>query len=55
MSVDKKVLEGRLRLVLLRAIGQAVVSDSFDPAALTSTLSDFSANPEPASQPLSPG
>ncbi len=55
MSVDKKVLEGRLRLVLLRAIGQALVSDSFDPAALTSTLSDFSANPEPASQPLSPG
>jgi 3-dehydroquinate synthase len=40
MAVDKKVLAGRLRLVLLRAIGQAVVTGDFDPAALTATLQD---------------
>ncbi|MDB2384366.1 3-dehydroquinate synthase [Endozoicomonas sp.] len=30
MAVDKKVLDGRLRLVLLNFIGQAVVTDDFD-------------------------
>jgi 3-dehydroquinate synthase len=38
MSVDKKVLEGRLRLVLLRSIGEAAVTDAFDPALLRATL-----------------
>lgn len=38
MAVDKKVLDGRLRLVLLRALGQAVVTDEFDPALLRETL-----------------
>jgi 3-dehydroquinate synthase len=38
MAVDKKVLDGRLRLVLLRAIGAAVVTDAFDPALLRATL-----------------
>ncbi|MBV5273255.1 MAG: 3-dehydroquinate synthase [Lamprocystis purpurea] len=38
MAVDKKVLDGRLRLVLLRAIGAAVVTDQFDPALLRATL-----------------
>lgn len=38
MSVDKKVLDGRLRLVLLTKIGQAVVTDEFDPHALMQTL-----------------
>lgn len=38
MAVDKKVLDGRLRLVLLRAIGDAVVTDGFDPALLRATL-----------------
>jgi 3-dehydroquinate synthase len=38
MAVDKKVLEGRLRLVLLRSIGEALVSDAFDPAMLRLTL-----------------
>ncbi|MFN3882274.1 MAG: 3-dehydroquinate synthase [Nitrincola lacisaponensis] len=38
MSIDKKVLDGRLRLVLLEAIGQAVVTDQFDQAALMQTL-----------------
>ncbi len=38
MSVDKKVLDGKLRLVLLKAIGQAVVTSDFPLAALTRTL-----------------
>jgi 3-dehydroquinate synthase len=38
MSVDKKVLDGQLRLVLLHAIGKAVVTDQFDPAALADLL-----------------
>jgi 3-dehydroquinate synthase len=38
MSVDKKVLAGRLRLVLLRRIGEAVVTADFPPAALEATL-----------------
>ena len=38
MAVDKKVLDGRLRLVLLRGIGAAVVTDQFDPAHLRATL-----------------
>ena len=38
MAVDKKVLEGRLRLVLLKAIGMAVVTADFPPAALGATL-----------------
>ena len=38
MAVDKKVLEGRLRLVLLRGIGQALVTDGFDRAVLRETL-----------------
>lgn len=38
MAVDKKVLGGRTRLVLLQSIGRAVVSDEFDPEALRETL-----------------
>jgi len=38
MAVDKKVLDGRLRLVLLRGIGAAVVTDQFGPALLRATL-----------------
>lgn len=38
MAVDKKVLGGRTRLVLLKALGRAVVSDDFDPEALRETL-----------------
>ncbi len=38
MAVDKKVLEGKLRLVLLRGIGEAVVTEDFDPRALRATL-----------------
>lgn len=38
MSHDKKVLEGRLRLVLARGLGSVVVSDAIDAAALRCTL-----------------
>jgi 3-dehydroquinate synthase len=38
MRIDKKVLGGRLRLVLLRAIGAAFVSADYPAAALTRTL-----------------
>ncbi len=40
MAVDKKVLAGRLRLVLLKGIGEGVVSGDFDPALLAATLED---------------
>jgi len=38
MGSDKKVRAGRLRLVLLRAIGEACLSADFDAAALARTL-----------------
>ena len=38
MRIDKKVLEGRLRLVLLRRIGQAFVTADYPQAALLRTL-----------------
>ncbi len=41
MSLDKKVAAGKLRLVLLRAIGDAVVTADFDHAALRATLADY--------------
>ncbi|MHA6492214.1 3-dehydroquinate synthase [Pseudomonas borbori] len=44
MAVDKKVLDGRLRLVLLRAIGEAVVTSDFPREILNATLSaDYAA------------
>ena len=38
MKVDKKVMDGRIRLVLLRAIGDAFVSDDYDTNLLRQTL-----------------
>lgn len=38
MSVDKKVQNGRIRLILLRGIGKAFVSDDYPGDALTATL-----------------
>ncbi len=38
MAVDKKAVDGGLRLVLLNAIGQAKVSDDYDPRLLNQTL-----------------
>ncbi len=39
MAVDKKVLDGKLRLVLLKQIGEAIVSDSLDHERLAHCLS----------------
>ncbi|WP_018860824.1 MULTISPECIES: 3-dehydroquinate synthase [unclassified Thioalkalivibrio] len=38
MAIDKKVASGRLRLVLLRGIGEAEITDQFDVSALDATL-----------------
>jgi 3-dehydroquinate synthase len=38
MSVDKKVLDGRMRLVLLKRLGEAVITDDYPRAALEATL-----------------
>ncbi len=38
MSVDKKVIDGQLRLVLLKELGKAVVTAEFPAAALRATL-----------------
>jgi 3-dehydroquinate synthase len=41
MAVDKKVLGGQLRLVLLRGIGGAVITDEFPMEQLVATLETF--------------
>jgi len=41
MQVDKKNVGGRIRLVLLRGIGKAVITDEFPPAELQATLAEF--------------
>ena len=38
MAVDKKVLSGKIRLVLLESIGKAVVSEDFDMEELKETI-----------------
>jgi len=38
MVVDKKVQDGRLRLILLKGLGHGVIADEVDPAALRATL-----------------
>ncbi len=38
MAVDKKVQDGRIRLVLLKSVGHAVVTDNFEPSLLKDTL-----------------
>jgi 3-dehydroquinate synthase len=44
MAVDKKVLDGQLRLVLLRRLGEAVVTSGFPREILNATLSaDYAA------------
>jgi len=41
MSVDKKVLAGKLRLVLLKGIGQSLVTEDFDQQHLLNLLNEF--------------
>ncbi len=38
MAVDKKVVSGRLRLVLLKSIGEAIITADFQPELLSETL-----------------
>lgn len=45
MGQDKKVLDGRLRFVLARGIGQAFVTDQVDPADLLAVLEQSGAAP----------
>jgi 3-dehydroquinate synthase len=45
MRIDKKVLAGRLRLVLLRGIGQAFLSSDYPDAALVRTLAAHCGQP----------
>jgi 3-dehydroquinate synthase len=47
MAADKKTLDGKLRLVLLRGIGKAVVSADFDRGALRSVLEHFARESRP--------
>jgi 3-dehydroquinate synthase len=48
MARDKKVAAGKLRLILLRAIGEAQLTSDFDPARLDETLAHFCAPLPPA-------
>lgn len=43
MSVDKKVQAGVIRLILMKGIGQATMSDDYDVTMLQETLSQFQA------------
>lgn len=43
MKVDKKVQHGRIRLVLLKAIGSAVITDEFNTALLRTTIDEHHA------------
>jgi len=43
MAVDKKVQDGRLRFILLKAIGTAVIADAVDPDLLQATLTAWQA------------
>jgi 3-dehydroquinate synthase len=38
MGMDKKVVDGRLRLVLTQSLGDALVTDQFDTTAFDATL-----------------
>ncbi len=44
MSVDKKAKDGKLVLVLLKGIGEAIVTNQFDENKLGLTLAQFSSN-----------
>jgi 3-dehydroquinate synthase len=51
MAVDKKVLDGRLRLVLLKDIGDAVVTDQFDGQMLRIMLEEACTAPQAHTAP----
>ena len=41
MAIDKKNVDGNIRLVLLRALGDAIVTDDYDASRLRQTLSNW--------------
>lgn len=41
MSVDKKVQDGRIRLILLKGIGESLITDDYEPDKLAATLRVF--------------
>ena len=41
MALDKKVKDGKLRLVLLQDIGRAILTDEFDNKLLRTTIADL--------------
>ena len=45
MAVDKKVQDGHVRLILLKGIGNAVISDNYDADKLVETLEFFQHTP----------
>ncbi len=45
MAHDKKVLAGKLRLVLLKSIGDAIVTTDFDPRRVDETIAHYCAPP----------
>jgi len=45
MARDKKVVNGKIRLVLLKAIGQSLVTSDYDPVQLMATLEEHHALP----------
>jgi len=46
MGLDKKVKGGKLRLILMRALGEAVLTSDFDPGLLAATLGSYCAEPD---------
>lgn len=42
MAIDKKVMDSKVRLVLMRAIGESLITDEVDPALLRATLDKYS-------------
>ena len=46
MKLDKKVQDGKIRLVLMKAIGQSFVTGNYDESALDRTLALYAVGPE---------
>ena len=40
MAIDKKTLNGTIRLVLLKSLGKAIVTADYEPALLKKTLTE---------------
>ena len=40
MAQDKKVIDGRLRFILVRGVGEAFVAEDVDPATVKGVLED---------------